>query len=169
MTRTELKNKGIDTSFLTGSSLSWTVYRWIYQNIAKDSRILEVGAGYGTKILNTFWDVTSVEHDKKFIGIVDNVNYVYCPIKDGWYDAEAFNKGTSNTYSLVIVDGPVGDNRSNIINHIELFDPGSAYIVDDIHYESALKIAKCIRDRFKKQMEVVSDPIYPARSYAILT
>jgi len=50
-----------------------------------------------------------------------------------------------------------------------LFDPGSKYIVDDIHYKSALKIAECNRDRFHKQMEIVCDPVYPARSYAILT
>jgi len=169
MTRAELKDKGIDTTSLTGSSLSWTVYKWIYENISRDSRILEVGAGYGTKILNTFWEITSIEHDKNFIDIVDDVNYVYCPIKDGWYDIEAFSKGVLKEYKLVIVDGPVGDNRGNIINHIELFDPDSNYIVDDIHYKSALKIAECIRDRFHKQMEIVRDPIYHARSYAILT
>jgi len=143
MTRAELKDKGIDTTSLTGSSLSWTVYKWIYENISKDSRILEVGAGYGTKILNTFWEITSIEHDKNFIDIVDDVNYVYCPIKDGWYDIEAFSKGVLKEYKLVIVD--------------------------DIHYKSALKIAECIRDRFHKQMEIVRDPIYHARSYAILT
>lgn len=169
MTRAELTDKGIDTTSLTGSSLSWTVYRWIYENIAKKSQILEVGAGYGTKILNTFWEVTSIEHDKTFIDIVNDVNYVFCPIKDGWYNIEAFRKGISSGYNLTIIDGPVGDNRGNIINHLELFDPDSKYIIDDIHYKSALKIAECIKDRFNKQMEIVHDPIYSARSYAILT
>lgn len=131
---------------LNGWALPEEAFEWILNNIPHGSTILELGSGSGTKELVKFYNVYSVEQDSKWMGFEPKSKYIYAPLKEGWYDEEMLFPNMPESYSLLIVDGPIGNNRGNFTNFCERFDSGVPFLIDDtqraIDKNMALEVAK---------------------------
>ncbi len=110
---------------------------WIKNNLPKGSIILELGSGNGsTKILCEDYKLYSIEHDKKWLNKYKS-NYIYAPIKDGFYDVDILKKKLPKHYDLILVDGPprkidgakVG--RKGFGEHLDIFNTDCIIIFDD--------------------------------------
>ena len=121
-----------------GWSINRVVFNWILENIPENSIILELGSGMATLELCKFYNVFSVEHNKKWLNKCSS-NYIYAPLieyndehgKYRWYDINILKEQLPTKYDLVIVDGPPGATRTPILYNIELFYHPIPYIIDD--------------------------------------
>lgn len=114
---------------------------------------MELGSGPASELLALDYEVCSVEHDKKYVGMIDTVEYIYAPIVDGWYDLESVPE-----YDLLLVDGPPGRiGRSGILDNLYLFDLSKPVIVDDTHRKEEQKIAHVISDRKDSGVMTLND------------
>lgn len=116
------------------------VFQWCHSNISKGSMILEFGSGHGTILLGKNYEVISIEHDEKWLGVA-NSRYIHAPIvsnsfsnafnEEGWYDYKVITD-LPDKFDLVIIDGPPGNiGRSGILGFIDSIPPFEWLIVDD--------------------------------------
>lgn len=133
-----------------GWSISKELFDWILNNIPKGSTILELGSGDGTKELVKFYNVYSVEHDIEWVGLVPESTYIYAPLIDGWYDVEVLKDKLPITYDLLLIDGPIGKNRVNIIHHYEMFNKNVPIIIDDTNRENDKRMSLFLSEKFDK-------------------
>jgi hypothetical protein len=123
------------------------IHEWIEENLPKGSTILELGSGKGTIRMVENYTVYSIEHSKKWMGRYGS-NYIYAPIKDGWYDIEAIKKGIPEHYDLLLIDGPprkidgVKIGRRPFGDHMDLFNTDIPIIVDDSDRGREMKLIK---------------------------
>jgi len=114
---------------------------------------VELGSGHGTANLLAAlphgMPLISVEHDRKFVGLVRGTTYVHAPLRGGWYDAGlvARRLPPPGEIAAVLIDGPPGGyGRAGVLKHLELF--GNAPIVlDDVHRPAELSLAKILGER----------------------
>ena len=63
---------------------SWAIGEGILEAVknllTKDSNILELGSGIGSKSLAEICTTHSVEHDSRFLNVHDSVNYIHSPL-----------------------------------------------------------------------------------------
>lgn len=119
--------------------------------------ILELGSGQGSLELAKICPVYSVEHDRRFINNQSDIVYLFCPIKDMWYRADALKIMLASlpTVDLLIIDGPPGTiGRAKILEHLDLFNLSANILVDDIHRneDKAIfdRLASLLPDRTRK-------------------
>lgn len=150
----------VDVKNFGGWAISIEVFDWIYENIPSGSTILEFGSGYSTKELAKFYKVYSVEENQKWVNVVPNVTYFYSPIKkydtlvphsSGWYD-DTFIDNLPSHYDLLLVDGPVGNNRLNFIHFYQRFKHDIPYVVDDMHRDGDRRMANQLATLLNKEM-----------------
>jgi len=134
----------INYNSLGGFTISKELLDWILENIPEGSTILELGSGYGTRELVKRYNVYSVEHDEKWMDIAEGSNYIYAPLKDGWYDVDYLNGKLPENYDLLLIDGPPNIYRGNFVNHYDLFQNVKKIIVDDTHRNDDSKIVELI-------------------------
>ena len=68
-------------------------------------------------------------------------NYIYAPIKDGWYNIDAIKKGLPQHYDLLLIDGQkIG--RRLLSDHLDLFNTNVPIIVDDSDRGREMKLLK---------------------------
>jgi hypothetical protein len=123
------------------------IHEWIESNLPKGSAILELGSGKGTARMVKNYTVYSVEHSQKWMNRYGS-NYIYAPIKNGWYDIGAVKRGIPEHYDLLLVDGPprkidgekIG--RMPLADHLDLFDTDVTIIVDDSDRGREMKLLK---------------------------
>jgi len=148
----------INYDFLGGFAISKELLDWILKNIPEGSTILELGSGYGTKELVKKYNVYSVEHNEEWLNIAEESNYIYAPLENGWYDREILIKELPKKYDVLLIDGPPGLCRENIIKNYDLFENMSYVIVDDTNRENDKKIADFIIEKQTCQyFEIESD------------
>ncbi|MFN9903142.1 MAG: hypothetical protein ACK55Z_31100, partial [bacterium] len=94
----------------------------------------------------------SIEHDEKWLGLVPESNYIYAPLIDGWYDVEILKNELPKHYDLLLVDGPVGENRINIINHYEMFKQNIPIIIDDTNRENDRNMSIFLSEKLDKKI-----------------
>ena len=148
---------------LDGWALPREAFEWINENLPHGSTILELGSGNGTKELVKYYNVISLEEDKKWVDVVPESNYIYSPLEKCenpvensccWYGEDSLKK-IPKEYDLLIIDGPKGYNRGNIKNFIHLFKSDIPIIIDDtqrgIDKEMALHLSKQLN---KKPLEI---------------
>lgn len=116
---------------LGGWSISETLLNWITDNIPFGSTILEFGSGQGTKHLVKNYTVFSIEQNEEWVNYEPNSNYIFAPIVDGWYDIEIVKDKLPKKYDLLLIDGPIGDDRINFLNHYNHFNLKIPIIIDD--------------------------------------
>lgn len=139
---------------ITDFSIGFNLYAYIRYHLPRGKTILELGSGEVSSLLSLDYQLYSVEHDQNYIGRY-NTNYIYAPIKDGWYDIE--KEELPNFYDLLLIDGPpekIG--RYGIIEHLDLFDLTNV-IVDDTHREMEKEIATAISDIKDKPISSFQD------------
>lgn len=139
---------------LNGWAIPTEAFEWICENLPKDSTILELGSGNGTKELVKYFKVYSIEHDEKWLNKVKKSNYIHAPLKEyadeyQWYDIDFLNDLPEN-YDLLIIDGPIGLDRINILYFLDKFKPNVPYIIDDTNREADNVMAIEIAERLNK-------------------
>lgn len=147
---------------LNGWALPEEAFSWIRENFPNGSTIVELGSGRGTIELCRFYNMYSIEQDEKWLNLA-NSNYIHAPLKDymnnlpgttGWYDDRLFNS-LPDHYDLLIIDGPVGINRINILNFIDRFKTEIPILIDDTHRAPDRKMALQLSAMLQRQyMEV---------------
>lgn len=128
---------------------------WILENIPKGSNILELGSGYGTEILSKSYKMYSIEQDEDWLYKFDS-NYIYAPIKDGFYSREHL-RDIKIEYDLLIVDGPTKSSggRLGMIDNIDLFILDCDILIDDVHREDELKLLIKISEVVKRDYIII--------------
>jgi len=145
---------------LEGWAISIPVFEWIYNNVLHGSTILELGSGNGTKELCKYYKVFSIEEDQKWAKHSPSKCF-FAPILDssckinhssGWYDRSVLNK-IPPKYDLLIIDGPVGNNRLNFMHYHKHFYMDCPIIVDDLHKgASFVKMAEDLANIYNKKI-----------------
>lgn len=143
---------------LDGWAISTELFTWMLENIPKNSTILELGSGKGTRELVKHYNVYSVEHDVKWLNLVPFSHYIHAPLVDGWYDVEVLKQQLPKEYDVLLIDGPPAEKRAGILNHLDLFRTDVLIIVDDSNRKLDANIANhIIRSGNKTVFEVLSN------------
>ena len=142
-------------SNLGGAAIGDKTFQWIKDNLPEGKVILEIGSGTGTRELIQHWTVHSIEQNHNWATVHScHDNYIYAPIKDGWYDLDILKEWLPEVgeYHLLIIDGPKGAYgnpiRNGFYENRELFNLNVPLIFDD-----------CQRPDESKQMEMISEEI----------
>ena len=131
---------------LNGWAIGEEVLDWLLSRVPKGSTILEFGSGRGTIELSRFYDVISIEHNPRWIGLSKTAKYVHAPLVEGWYDVNPIKEAIEGRdIKVIIVDGPPGaGNREGFIKNFHLFSRTSSIVVDDTHRPQELALAQKI-------------------------
>tara|TARA_Y100000766_G_scaffold158221_1_gene136020 strand:- start:6585 stop:7430 length:846 start_codon:yes stop_codon:yes gene_type:complete len=143
---------------------SWSIGDGILEAVrtllTKESNILELGSGIGSKSLAEICTVYSVEHDSRFLNIHDSVNYINSPLVEikpfgefgdtKSYDFNMIDNDLLKTIDMVIVDGPPENyGRSGLLHNLDMFNDNCIWIVDDVLRTKDQKLANYIALHFK--------------------
>lgn len=155
-------------SNLGGWAIGIELFNWVRDNIESGSDVLEFGSGNGTKELVKHFNVTSVEHNSKWLNNADS-NYIHAPIVDNWYDVSKLDGILDNKYELILIDGPTGNiGRCKILDfylaNTKLFD-SSIIIIDDTERPDERKI---VNEFVKYGFKSIYSSIDPNKSFEIL-
>ena len=133
-----------------GAGIPQEMYEWISTQIPENSNILEFGAGYAsTKALSSKFNLYSVEHDPKFLGIYES-NYIHAPLdpKYGWYNTKHLEGVTQLFPKLVLIDGPPGTGkRFGILKNLNLIEGAEFIVVDDTNRPSERLLVELLAEQ----------------------
>jgi len=136
-----------------GSGITEECYEWIRANVMRGGPVLEFGAGLvSTAKLSKDYELTSVEHDEKYIGAFDS-NYIYAPLSKvyGWYEIEKINHLKNQIFELAIIDGPPGSgNRFGILLHMDMLKNCKKILVDDTNRPSERLLLELLSKGLKR-------------------
>lgn len=151
---------------LGGFSFDQAVLSWLHEHLPAGKTILELGSGNGTAHLVKRWDVVSVEHSPRFVGLHGST-YIHAPIVDGWYDTEVLRAQLPSEYDLIFVDGPPGSiGRDGFYTHFSLFRDDVPVVLDDTHRPQERQLVRLLAEHLecKPQVEHCTD----GRTFAVL-
>lgn len=127
---------------LDGWAISLEAFQWIRENIKEGSTILELGSGTGTFELTKLYKVYSVEHLEKWVGLCKDTNYIYSPLVNGWYNREILKEKLPKKYDLLLVDGPIKQDRLNFFKNSDLFNKNIPILFDDTQRENLYQLVE---------------------------
>jgi len=150
-----------------GYSVDEALLEWVYKKFPSSNHctILELGAGKSTEEFKAHgYNVISIEHDSRFVGLVPGVKYIHAPIEmydakhdlppsikkrihgqTGWYSRKAIVSGLRGLhYDLILIDGPPRNfGRAGFLANVGLFSTnGIPLIFDDMHRADDLFVAR---------------------------
>lgn len=149
----------IDENAFNGDwSIGLNLYKYIDSILRPGARILEFGSGQGSSELGKKWCIQCVEHNEYFLGLYPNIDYIYGPIVNGWYDHSILDS-IKWTFELILIDGPPGFiGRHGILDFIDKLNvKGVPIVVDDIHREDEQIIFDKLAKKLGRQMLVAQD------------
>lgn len=165
-----------------GWSLPIPVFEWVFKNIPEGGTILELGAGMGTQVFASKYEVLSVENDPRFGSLplpFGVQNMVYAKIAPtpastkrnqlGWYERETLLGKLPVEYDLLVVDGPnrkVG--RSGILDNMDLFQCKATVIIDDVNRPAEMEIADAFSALLGTPKQILTCDVFPYRKTAII-
>lgn len=134
-----------------GSGIEKCVFEFILDKIPQGSTIIELGSGYcSTKAFSTSYNLYSIEDNSSYINLFPGVHYIHAPVKNGWYDKDIVKNSIPENYSLVFVDGPMGEgNRSGLLNNLDIFKD-CIFIFHDTYREPERKLAEDVAKKLNK-------------------
>ncbi|WP_300601925.1 glycosyltransferase family 2 protein [Niabella sp.] len=150
--------KGFTKSRLGGWSIELFIIEFIIQKIKKGANILEFGAGVGSEALLRNYRLTSIEHNLEFCFNKDDKHTcIHAAIKDGWYDPYPIKSLDLTSFDLFLIDGPVGDLRKGILDHLDLFiNIKAPFIFDDADRELDRKVILSFCEQLNLKSEFIS-------------
>lgn len=148
-------------------SLHDNIVDHIRELVPDGKTIIELGSGYGTSKLTKHYQVYSIEHDKKWLGLDKKSNYIFSELKDckvdefkthtKWYNPDKIE--LPEEYDLVLVDGPPGSvGRGGLLKYLYLFKGDIVYVFNDVHRKDELKLLQLVSDKLNQKYEVHSLP-----------
>lgn len=138
-----------------GWAIEKPLYDWITTHFPKGAKIVELGSGTGTIELTKLYNVWSIEHDPKYIGVAPT-NYVYAPIADNWYDPEKIKGNLPEEVDLMLVDGPPATyGRAGVLDNLDLFDTDATIVCDDINRPKDKKVFDALVKKLGRKSEVL--------------
>ena len=149
----------INNNAFGGWALHKDVFNWIRENIKDGSTILELGSGTATVELCKFYNVYSIEHDRKWLN-KSNSNYIHAPIisyndkhgKYRWYDVRVLKEKLPKSYDLLLIDGPPGTiGRIPFLYNLELFNWSVPILVDDTSRPDELFLCNQLKTILNKE------------------
>lgn len=164
-------------------SMTKETFDLIQELLPHGSTILEMGSGYGTKILSEYYTMYSIEHNPKWINSHDS-NYIYCPVVqqtnpvyqrqdlpnnipgnilqfNEWYDIDTILDQLPKKYDMLFIDGPNSDyRRTNFISHIDKFNTNAVWLFDDVNREFD-------RRTYEKVCEIRNKKINSEEAYVV--
>lgn len=148
-----------------GSGIERCLFEFIINKIPSGSTVIEIGSGYcSTQAFSKIYNLFSIENNPKYINLVKDVNYIYAPISNGWYNREIVKNSIPTNYQLVFVDGPIGEclldienseyhnGRAGILDNIDIFNKDSIYIFHDTYRINEVKIAMEFAKKLNKKI-----------------
>jgi hypothetical protein len=163
------RTPGVDEDMVFGGSgMTEDAFRWICDHVPAGSMIVEIGSGHvSTNYLSRYYFVVTVESDLNFVNLYP-AHYIYAPLtqevsKDiapsgTWYNHAAIVKGLDHPRlnrrkrELLIVDGPVGENRAPVLDS-GLFSFDGKVMIDDVWRPSERGIAEEVSRRTGRAVE----------------
>ena len=144
-----------------GSGIEKSLFDFVKTQIKKDDIIIEFGSGYcSTKAFASLCTLYSIDDNRRYQNLSDNVKYIQAPLIYGWYDSETVVKNIPNHYSLIFIDGPAGaGNRNGILNNLNIFID-VPFIIHDIYRSEEETLAKNIASRLNKTCKFYKDNDY---------
>lgn len=143
-----------------GWTLSSEFFNAMTLNLPPDQypKLLEFGSGLGTEeLVKAGYDVTSIEHDKKWLNKVDGTNYVHAPLKDQWYNIKIVKPYLQQSFDIWLIDGPPGGKslRTKLFSFLDESTPmPRAWCVDDLHRnKNGLDFYQKLLRRFGKPLK----------------
>lgn len=150
---------------------SWSLHPNTYLLIDKllkpGQTILELGSGESTRILSEKYNVISIEHDEKYIG-VHKSHYIYAPLKPikptaefpfcaEWYDSDVIKREVPNLkYDLMIIDGPIAGTRCGLRKYHDLFNFDVPVIMDDSQRDYVWKLLVIVSRPYAKESNILT-------------
>tara|TARA_B100001094_G_scaffold305029_1_gene334494 strand:- start:1958 stop:2473 length:516 start_codon:yes stop_codon:yes gene_type:complete len=124
----------------SGWELPQEVLIWVDENLPEGSLILEFGSGHGSVELSKNYELISVEHDEKWLGLSQG-QYIHAEIvsnqtsskysEKGWYNQEKLHELPAEV-DAIIIDGPPGQiGRIGILEFLPMLPKTQFIIVDD--------------------------------------
>lgn len=127
-----------------------TFVDYILNNFPKGSSMLEFGSGENTKLFTKKFKVTSIEHDKNYIGLAKNSNYIYAPIKNGWFDISKLDSLKNKKFDIILVDAPPSDiGRIGLLYNLHYFNWDAVIIFDDTNRTNEAMVCANFVVRFR--------------------
>ena len=124
------------------------------------STLLEFGSGPATlELRKIFSYVISIEDNEEYYEKLKPFDepgkiVVHAPLLYGWYDRRKVeNYLTYNHYDACVVDGPVGPNRPNIKNNLDLLHRNVPILFDATNRESDKATALYVAYAFNMDWE----------------
>lgn len=141
-------------------SISGDLIDSIEKHLPKGSTILELGSGYGTRLLVRLgYTLISIEQDNQWINLHHN-NYCLAPLKNSWYDMDIVNEFIKDkTYDAVLIDGPASGDRSILLD--SNLDLSKILFVDDIDRPTDRYVFNKLKQNRKHEDCVTYGVIFP--------
>ena len=144
-----MKRKLYDSKNLSGWSISTDILDFLLEKLNKNDIIVEFGSGLGSKEINKYFDLWSIEHNKKFL-YKNTLKNIYAPIKKRkikcptlktikstykWYDEKiVLNILNKINYNCLLIDGPPGIiGRNGFFHNLNNFNTNCLIIIDDVN------------------------------------
>lgn len=143
-----------------GWSIDAECIEFLIANLPKGSTILELGSGEGTAELAKHFNMISIEHNAKYVGMYDST-YIHAPLVGKWYNVEVLAEELpKHKYDAILIDGPPGifeDSRHGFYRNLDLFNTDAMLVFDDMQ-----------RKGDKLNFKMVAMVFYPPRKYSLI-
>jgi hypothetical protein len=152
-----------------GFGIQKSTFDFILKNVKLGEVFIELGAGIvSIRELSKFYNLYSVEQYQPFCNVYKNVNYIYSPIVNGWYDPEVLRKNLPKKSACVLIDGPtkygpVGtgkESRALLKQNLDLFDKESMFIFHDTNRKEEKDLACEIAVLLNKEIQHYEEDDY---------
>lgn len=118
-----------------GWAISKQLFNFLLDKVPEGGRILEFGSGIGSAELAKHRNITCVEHDPRYVGKHEGIDYIHRPLFVDFYDMDGFDL-SNGEYDAILIDGPPGNisQRSKIWKYRHLLPKKRPIwiIVDDV-------------------------------------
>lgn len=166
-----------------GSGMTYMLWKHIRETYPDGSTIVELGAGsISTPRLAEFYNVVSFEHSEEWCNKVRRMlpksKYTteihHAPLVNMFYDDAVIRENIPDKCDVVILDGPPYTDTSSRMPFVRLwydniFSYNAHIIIDDVHRDNDMDIAKAIAKYTKRNLHVItSDKNEPFHQSAVL-
>lgn len=117
----QIYNNKINTDFFGGWSISYLLFKLIWQKLPHGSKLLEFGSGFTSRELAKVFNVWSVEHDKRYKQTPSpSLHPIIAPLspleksipsiprQKKWYDLNVLKSECKDvTFDGILIDGPL--------------------------------------------------------------